>query len=205
MMKMQPKKSWRLAAALVALTAIVFAVDLKVPLGLSVWMPYLALIVLASRTRSPGFLAGLASLCAVFVLLGYFLDDHVPYIAPHLALLNRSIGVVIIGTIAWLCRRQLRTEMGLAGLVRERTAALEQANAGLQAEAAERMRLIAQLQEALAKVTVLQGILPLCRICQKIRDDRGSWSEISTYVQAHSDANVIHSVCPECAKNPKLP
>lgn len=133
------------------------------------------------------------------------LDDHVPYIEPRLSLINRSMGVVIIGIITWLCRRQMRTEAGLAGLVRERTAALEQANAGLQAEAAERTRLITQLQEALAKVTLLQGILPLCRICQKIRDDRGSWSEINAYLRAHSDASVIHSICPECAKNPKLP
>lgn len=204
-MKTQPKKLWILAAALLTLTAIIFAIDMAIPLGLSVWIPYLALIVFATRTRSPGFLVGLASLCAALVLLGFILDDHPPYIARPLSLLNRSMGIVVIGILAWLCWKQMRTEAGLAGLVRERTAALEQANAGLQTEAAARTRLIAQLQEALARVTALQGILPLCRICQKIRDDRGSWSEINTYLKAHSDANVIHSVCPECAKNPRLP
>jgi len=205
-MKAQLGKPWMLAAALLTSAVIIFAIDLSIPLGLSVWLPYLVLVMLASWSRSTGFLAGLALLCAVFVLLGYVFDSHAPYIAPRIALINRSMGVVIIGLVAWMCRRQMQTEASLEGLVRERTGALEQANAGLQAEAAERTRLIAKLQEALAKVVSLQGILPLCRICQKIRDDRGSWSEINTYLREHSDASVIHSVCPECAKKtPVLP
>lgn len=141
----------------------------------------------------------------MLLVLGYFIDLAPPSIDPGIGLFNRVLGVTMIGVTAMLCRRQLLTEASLETLVQERTGELEQANAGLQTEAAERTRLIAQLQEALAKVTVLQGILPLCRICQKIRDDRGAWSEINTYLRAHSDAKVIHSVCPECAKNPKLP
>jgi len=204
-MKTQLKKSLMLVALPIALAFLVFAIDLVEPMGMAVWVPYLALVVLAARAHSPRFLLLFAAGSAVLLLTGYFIDFSPPSIDPGIGFFNRALGIIVIGVMAMLCRRQLLTEAGLETLVRERTSALEQANAGLQAEAAERMRLIAQLQEALAKVTVLQGILPLCRICQKIRDDRGSWSEISTYVQAHSDANVIHSVCPECAKNPKLP
>ncbi|MDY6951704.1 MAG: PAS domain-containing protein [Thermodesulfobacteriota bacterium] len=64
----------------------------------------------------------------------------------------------------------------------------------------ERERLILELQEALAKVKTLSGLLPICASCKKIRDDRGYWQQIEEYIQEHSDAEFSHSVCPECAR-----
>ncbi|MDY6954350.1 MAG: PAS domain-containing protein [Thermodesulfobacteriota bacterium] len=64
----------------------------------------------------------------------------------------------------------------------------------------ERERLILELQEALAKVKTLSGLLPICASCKKIRDDKGYWQQIEEYIQEHSDAEFSHSVCPECAK-----
>ncbi len=62
----------------------------------------------------------------------------------------------------------------------------------------ERERLIAELQEALASLKVLQGILPICSHCKKIRDDEGSWHMVEVYVKEHSNADFSHSICPEC-------
>ncbi len=201
-----PSKKFRLHPAVpIVLALVVFALDLVIPMGMAVWLPYVALVALATRTRSPRFLLLFASGCVVLLMAGYFIDLSPPSIDRGIGLFNRVMDIVVIGVTALLCWQQMRTEASLETAVRDRTAALERANADLRAEAVERLRQTAQLQEALAKVTVLQGILPLCRICQKIRDDQGSWSEINTYLRAHSDANVIHSVCPECAKNPKLP
>lgn len=69
----------------------------------------------------------------------------------------------------------------------------------LQAEE-ERQNLISQLQEALAKVKTLSGLLPICASCKKIRDDNGYWNQIEAYIRDHSEAEFTHSLCPECAK-----
>jgi PAS domain S-box-containing protein len=64
----------------------------------------------------------------------------------------------------------------------------------------EREQLIEALQEALANIKTLRGLLPICASCKKIRDDSGYWSQIEAYVQAHSDAVFSHGICPDCAK-----
>lgn len=56
------------------------------------------------------------------------------------------------------------------------------------------------LANALSEVKTLSGLLPICASCQKIRDDRGYWDRIETYIQAHSEATFSHSLCPECAQ-----
>jgi len=64
----------------------------------------------------------------------------------------------------------------------------------------ERERLIAELQEALAKVRTLSGLLPICAHCNKIRDDRGHWTRVESYVSAHSQAKFSHGICPDCLR-----
>ena len=63
----------------------------------------------------------------------------------------------------------------------------------------ERRKLAAQLQDALAKVKVLTGLLPICSSCKNIRDEEGYWHRVEEYVRDHSDADFSHSVCPTCA------
>lgn len=65
---------------------------------------------------------------------------------------------------------------------------------------ADKEQLIKKLQEAVTAVKTLHGMLPICSFCKKIRDDKGYWNQIETYVQEHSDAEFSHSVCKECAK-----
>jgi len=57
-----------------------------------------------------------------------------------------------------------------------------------------------KLQDALAKVKILSGFLPICSNCKKIRDDKGYWNQIEAYIRDHSEADFSHSICPECAK-----
>jgi len=66
--------------------------------------------------------------------------------------------------------------------------------------AAEKERLIGELQQALADVKVLSGMLPICANCKKIRDDEGYWNQIESYITRHSDAVFSHGICPECAR-----
>jgi FixJ family two-component response regulator len=64
----------------------------------------------------------------------------------------------------------------------------------------EKDQLIRQLQDALDQVKTLKGIVPICACCKKIRDDRGYWQQVETYIQKHSDAEFSHGVCPDCLR-----
>jgi two-component system, response regulator PdtaR len=63
----------------------------------------------------------------------------------------------------------------------------------------ERRKLTAELREALAKLKVLSGLLPICASCKNIRDEEGYWHRVEKYIRDHSEADFSHSVCPACA------
>ena len=65
----------------------------------------------------------------------------------------------------------------------------------------ERETLIQSLQQALKEIKTLRGILPICSICKKVRDDKGYWEQVEVYIQKHSQADISHSICPECTKD----
>ena len=65
---------------------------------------------------------------------------------------------------------------------------------------AEMARLIAELQKSLAKVKTLSGLLPICSWCKKIRDDKGYWNQLESYISQHSGVDFSHGVCPECLR-----
>lgn len=62
----------------------------------------------------------------------------------------------------------------------------------------EREQLITELQDALASVKTLHGMLPICASCKKIRDDKGYWNQVEHYIAQHSEAEFTHGICPEC-------
>jgi len=64
----------------------------------------------------------------------------------------------------------------------------------------EREKLIRELQTTLSKVKTLSGLVPICASCKKIRDDKGYWNQIESYISEHSEAEFSHGICPECAK-----
>ena len=95
----------------------------------------------------------------------------------------------------------------LEELVKERTTNLEIKNEQLMAEIAQRKeaesareKLILELQNALLKIRMLSGLLPICSSCKKIRDDGGYWEQIEVYIRDHSEADFSHSICPECTE-----
>ncbi|MEE9165418.1 MAG: sensor with HAMP domain protein, partial [Nitrospinota bacterium] len=60
--------------------------------------------------------------------------------------------------------------------------------------------LIQKLQQALTNVKSLSGLLPICASCKKIRDDKGYWHQVETYIKKHTEVDFTHSICPECIK-----
>jgi PAS domain-containing protein len=71
----------------------------------------------------------------------------------------------------------------------------------------ERERLIEELQQALGKVTQLEGMLPICANCRQVRDDGGLWGRIEDYLGSRSSMEFTHAICPDCATRlyPDLP
>ena len=68
----------------------------------------------------------------------------------------------------------------------------------------EKKRMETLLQETQARVKHLEGILPICMYCKKIRnDDKASWQQMEQYISEHSEAMFSHSICPECHKRVK--
>jgi PAS domain S-box-containing protein len=57
---------------------------------------------------------------------------------------------------------------------------------------------VEQMEAALAKVKQLEGIIPICMYCKKIRDDKESWQQLESYITQHSEALFSHGICPDC-------
>lgn len=74
----------------------------------------------------------------------------------------------------------------LMGAYRDERARLHEANA--------------RLRQTLEEVGTLQGLLPLCPSCRKVRSDQGHWLAVESYLTAHAGANVSHGLCPECER-----
>jgi sigma-B regulation protein RsbU (phosphoserine phosphatase) len=72
----------------------------------------------------------------------------------------------------------------------------------LQTSLAER---VGQLEVALAHVKQLEGILPICSYCKKIRNDLNHWQHVETYVAGHSQAEFSHGICPACYEDTVKP
>jgi hypothetical protein len=107
--------------------------------------------------------------------------------------LGRCVGIGFLGN-------QYREELG------RRTGALRLLNATLEDEVARRTRELALAKEELerlvvqqtAEIKTLRGILPICAHCKKIRDDRGSWSQLEAYIMARTDVLFSHGLCADC-------
>jgi len=65
----------------------------------------------------------------------------------------------------------------------------------LQSELSDR---VAELEASLAREKHLQGLLPICSYCKKIRDDKDYWQQVEGYIEDHADVSFSHGICPVC-------
>jgi hypothetical protein len=158
-----------------AIGFVCFVIDLITPIGWMVWLPYVGLMLvplLWSDRPSPVLLA---STFTAFIIISLVVDYfYIPLdVEPKYALFNRALGIMMLWLIAALMVRQQRIER-------------------------EREHLIHQLQDAIANLKTLRGLLPFCLSCKKIREVDGYWSRIEAYVTKHSLAEFTPGLCPEC-------
>ena len=92
--------------------------------------------------------------------------------------------------------RQVMAQLEL----RRNLSRLEQSLAARHRAETERERTLRELQSALANIHTLEGLLPICLSCKKIQDQKGNWQPFEYYVRAHSEAKVVHKICPDCSK-----
>ncbi len=102
------------------------------------------------------------------------------------ALLNRSSGLIFILAFVLVTVAILSIYRADEYLQRRRRAE------------DEKERLISELRGALQDIKTLRGLLPICAACKKIRDDKGYWKQIESYIREHSEAEFTHSYCPDC-------
>ena len=154
---------------------VFFVIDLLTPIGWMVWLPYVGLMLVPLWWRDRPSPIILASVFTAFILISFVVDYlYIPLdVEPKYAIFNRALGVLMIWLIAALMLRQQRVER-------------------------ERENLIGQLQDALANIKTLRGLLPFCLSCKKIREVNGYWSRIEAYVAKHSMAEFTPGLCPEC-------
>lgn len=60
-----------------------------------------------------------------------------------------------------------------------------------------------ELKEAQSELKILNGLLPICMSCKRIRDDKGYWTQLESYIHNHSEAQFSHGICPECIEKIK--
>jgi ABC-type amino acid transport substrate-binding protein len=90
----------------------------------------------------------------------------------------------------WYLKREVaRKTQNLRAEIRERMQAEE-----------EKEKLIVELQKAFDEVKTLGSLLPICASCKKIRDDKGYWNQLESYIQEHTGTAFSHGICPDCAK-----
>lgn len=93
----------------------------------------------------------------------------------------------------------------LERIVQQRTRVLDETNARLNRENARRKTVelekeqkIIELQKALSEIRTLQGLLPICSACKRVRNDAGYWQGIESYLHTHTMAELTHGICPDC-------
>ena len=156
------------------------------------YVTYFLIVLIAAFTTSLKQLIGLSSiLCLAYGGILYFeLNQSGSVDESHLLRIPiLLIMAAFYGVFAEMVRKERKQKAGLI----DHIAALKQAEE-------ERERLIGELQEALASIKTLSGLLPICYSCKQIRDDKGYWNQIEAYIGKHTEAEFTHGICPACAK-----
>lgn len=154
----------------------------------------------------------LAALCLSFVLLPRIRDWRIALLSLMLALMATQQGLRLLGVRSEAAGLvvsvlALLVVVFVGKLILEQKSAernLKELNDNLERHIEERTRELKmaniRLQDALAHVKMLSGLLPVCSSCRRIRDNEGSWVQMELYIRDHSEADFSHGICPECAR-----
>ena len=163
----------RLYIACILLTMTVLMLDLVIPLGVAMGVPYILVVLISLWSPKKNFTVTVAAICSILTIAAFFYKP--PVAEMWKVVFNRILALSAIWITALL---------------------------GLQRKIAEdkREEAIREREKALDDIKILHGLIPICSSCKKIRDDKGYWSQLEVYIKNHSEADFSHGICPECAK-----
>lgn len=156
----------------IVLAAGILSVDLMIPLGIAMGVPYVA-VVLISLWLPRKATIFMATLCSVLTIGVYLYKPSVPELWK--ALCNRSLAVFAIWVTASLGLQRKKAEEARETALREREKVLED-------------------------LRILRGLLPICASCKKIRNEQSDWIQMEVYIRDHSEAEFSHGICPDCVQ-----
>ena len=104
---------------------------------------------------------------------------------------DENASLAVAHAVMWL--------VGTGGLFFTAVSLRRHLRARQQAET-EREHVVYELQDALAHVKTLRGLIPICSSCKKIRNDQGYWTQLETYLQQHTNAQFSHGICVDCLR-----
>jgi hypothetical protein len=126
-------------------------------------------IIAALRAQGRGYVIGIALLCSLLTVLGYFLSADT--LEPWKAVTNRGLALLVIWTTAGIgLQRQT--------LIRQRQQLLEEREAAL--------------TRALAR------FIRICAWCKRVQDDHDEWHPLDVYVSSRTESTFSHGMCPQC-------
>lgn len=128
---------------------------------------------------------------------------------PYLSIMTGSLlSRLIISTIAfpvlylYIHRQSRRQDANIENRpvlsILKQMAVISEELGQAQQEIIRRKAAEAELQKALSEVKSLRGLIPICAGCKKVRDDKGYWEQIESYLQRHAGAQFSHGLCPTC-------
>jgi hypothetical protein len=107
------------------------------------------------------------------------------------------LAILVISFTAW--RSFIKQELAEKKTIQQ-SLGLQEKNSELLIINEEKVKLIDELQGAISEIKTLQGLIPICMYCKKIKNDKGFWDQLEIYIEKHSDADFTHGCCPECYK-----
>lgn len=125
-------------------------------------------------------------------------------ISPHFIMQE-----IIRGTIFWMMIVQISLIVFLVVLIfpltinlytRRLQEVIDNQTRELTTVNEKQTKLIKHLQDAFSSIRTLEGLIPICASCKRIRNDNGYWEQVEEYIKQHSEANFSHGICPECIK-----
>ncbi|MFA5904656.1 MAG: hypothetical protein WC836_12040 [Desulfobacula sp.] len=153
------------------LFCLIFIIDLFTPLGVADGVSYISVVLVSLWSTRKNFTLMVSVLSSILTIAGYYLSP--PGGELWKVLMNRGLALFAIWVTAFITlQRKAMDEKRIEALRRE--------------------------QQILEDTKILRGLLPICASCKKIRDDKGYWNRIETYIESHSDAQFSHGLCRDC-------
>lgn len=158
--------------------------------GMDIYLTFFLVMLIAALAKSIKEVIGFSSVLAAaygVVLYMDYLHTHVISEGLILRLPMLLIMAVFYGVNVERVRTINREKAGLIDYIAE-----------LKRTQEEKELLIRELQAALTDVKTLSGLLPICSHCKSVRDDKGYWQTVESFIRTHGDVDFSHCICPRC-------